>query len=256
MLIVGRAVAGIGASGLMNGALTIVAACVPLVKRPAYLGIMISTSQIGIVLGPLIGGAFTQYTTWRWCFYINLPVGGAVAILLLLVELPDSSAKAGIKSSISIILKELDVIGFALFAPAAIQLLLALQWGGIRYDWDNATIIGLFCGALGTFCVFLGWQYRMGDGAMVPFSMVRQRPVWSGSMVSFFFFASQLITSYYLPIYFQAVRHASPTLSGVYMLPSILSQIIFATVSGVLGMSHHPSLQHVPQHGLTNADTS
>jgi len=215
MLIVGRAVAGMGASGLMNGGLTGIAACVPMVKRPAYLGVLISVAQIGIVLGPLIGGALTQYTTWRWCFYINLPIGGFVAVLLFFVDIPDRLAKANIKSTIEIIRKRLDLIGFGLFTLAAIQLLLALQWGGDRYRWNSATTIGLFRGAFGTICVFLVWQYRMGDGAMIPFSMLRQWPVWSGSSVSFFYMGSQLITSYYLPIYFQAVRGATPTLSGV-----------------------------------------
>ena len=237
MLIVGRAIAGMGASGLMNGSLTIIAACIPMAKRPAYFGIMISTAQFGIVLGPLIGGALTQYTTWRWCFYINLPIGGAVAVLLFFIKIPDQRTKVGVKSTINIVLQKLDIVGFSLFAPAAVQLLLALQWGGDRYHWDSATIIGLFCGAFGTFCVFLLWQHHVGDTAMIPFSMVRQRPVWSGSIVSFFFMGSQMMVSYYLPIYFQAVRNASPTMSGVYLLPVILSQIIFATVSGVLGRS-------------------
>ena len=237
MLIVGRAVAGMGASGLMNGALNIIAACVPMVKRPAYLGIIISFAQIGLVVGPLIGGILTQYTTWRWCFYINLPIGGAAAVLLFLITIPDSSDKADKKSTIKIILTKLDLLGFGLFAPATVQLLLALQWGGDRYHWGSPTIIGLFCGAFGTLCVFLAWQYRKGDDAMIPFSMVRLRPVWSGSLVSFFFMGSQMIMSYYLPIYFQSIKNASPTMSGVYILPGILSQIAFATISGVLGMS-------------------
>ena len=226
-----------GASGLTNGALTIIAACVPMIKRPAYLGIMISFSQIGIVLGPLIGGALTQYTTWRWCFYINLPIGGAAAVFLFFIQVPDQNAKSSFRSNIKVTLKKLDLIGFVLFAPFAIQLLLALQWGGSRYRWDNATIIGLFCGAFGTFCAFLMWQHRMGSEAMIPFSILRQRPVWSGSLVWIFFFGSLMCYSYYMPIYFQVVKNATPTMSGVYMLPSILSQIIFATVSGVLGKS-------------------
>lgn len=77
---------------------------------------------------------------------------------------------------------------------------------------------------------------------MIPFSAVRQRVVWSACLVNFFFFGSMLITNYYLPIYFQAVRYATPTMSGVYLLPAILSQIIFATVSGILGMLHFPAV--------------
>ena len=240
MLIVGRAVAGMGSSGLMNGSLTIVSACVPLAKRPLYLGIMMSTAQLGIVLGPLIGGALTQYTTWRWCFYINLPAGGACAILLLLIQIPSRRAKLEAiegKSIIFTFFKKMDTIGFALFAPFAIQFLLALQWGGTKYAWSDSKIIGLFCGAAGTLCVFLVWEHRIGDNAMIPFSIIRQRIVWCSCLVIGFFFGSMLMVSYYLPIYFQAVKGVSPTLSGVYLLPTILSQIAMSPVSGYLGMS-------------------
>ena len=237
MLIVGRAVAGIGAAGLMNGALTIVAACVPMANRPTYLGIMISTSQTGIVLGPLIGGALTQYTTWRWCFYINLPIGGVVAFLFFLIQIPNRTVEDADKWKIRSTLDKLDFLGFVLFAPAAIQVLLALQWGGIRYQWSSSTIIGLFCGSFGTFCLFLVWEYRKGDQAMIPWPMIRQRIVWTGNLVNLFAFGSQWIVSYYLPIYFQAIKGATPTLSGVYLLPTIVSQITLTTIGGILSKS-------------------
>lgn len=155
----------------------------------------------------------------------------------MLIRIPERTTKSDVKSTVLTILEKLDIFGFALFAPAAIQFLLALEWGGSRYAWKSATIIGLFCGAAGTFCVFLMWEYRRGDSAMVPFSMVRRRIVWCSCLVTFFFMGSMLVTSYYMPIYFQAVRNATPTMSGVYIIPAILSQILFATVSGVLGMS-------------------
>lgn len=234
MLIVGRAVAGMGSSGLSNGAITIIAACASLEKRPAIIGIMISVAQIGTVTGPLIGGLLTQYTTWRWCFYINLPIGGAVAVLLTRIRVPDRIVKSDSHFTIISTMKKLDIFGFALFAPAAIQFLLALEWGGSRYAWKSSTIIGLFCGAAGTFCVFLAWEHRRGDSAMIPLSMIRRRIVWCSCSVAFLFLGSMAITSYYMPIYFQAVRNATPTMSGVYILPAILSQIIFAAVSGVL----------------------
>lgn len=158
----------------------------------------------------------------------------------MLIQIPDRTIKLDDQSTILKTLEKLDIFGFALFAPAAIQFLLALEWGGSRYVWESATIIGLFCGAAGTFCVFLAWEYRRGDSAMIPFSMVRRRIVWCSCLVTFLFMGSMIITSYYMPIYFQTVRNATPAMSGVYILPAILGQIVFATVSGVLGMKLDP----------------
>lgn len=158
----------------------------------------------------------------------------------MLIHIPERTVKTDAPSTILIILEKLDIFGFALFAPAAIQFLLALEWGGSRYVWKSATIIGLFCGAAASFCVFLAWEYHRGDKAMIPLSMVRRRIVWCSCLVILLFFGSTLIASYYMPIYFQSVRDATPTMSGVYILPAILSQILFATVSGYLGMSPEP----------------
>lgn len=131
--------------------------------------------------------------------------------------------------------KKLDLIGFAIFAPAAIQLLLALQYGGNQFAWNSAAVIGLFCGAGATFIVFLAWDYYKGDAAMIPLSMIRKRTVWSSCLVYGFLMSQMFCTSYYLPIYFQGVKGVSPTLSGVYLLPSILSQLFLAVGSGTLG---------------------
>ncbi len=113
-----------------------------------------------------------------------------------------------------------------------IQLLLALQWGGTKFAWNSAQIIGLFCGAGGTTIVFLLWDYYKGDAAMIPFSMVRKRIVWSSS-IGYGLFAGQLYTaSYWVPIYFQGVKGTSPTMSGVYILPMIVAHIFAAVSSG------------------------
>ena len=169
-------------------------------------------------------------------FYINLPIGALCAVFLLLIKIPDrlerSEAK---KATVLSTLLNLDLVGFFLFAPFAAMLLLALEWGGTNYAWQSATVIGLFCGAGGIFIVFAVWEYRMGDEAMFPYSMLRKRVVWSSCLVIGFFFGNLFINSYYLPIYFQAVKGVSPALSGVYVLPSILSQILGAVISGVLG---------------------
>ena len=113
--------------------------------------------------------------------------------------------------------------------------LLALEWGGTKYAWHSATVIGLFCGSGGNLAIFLAWEYKRGDTAMIPLGMVKQRIIWTSCVVMFFFGGALLISSYYLAIYFQAVRGVTPLLSGVYLLPSILSQMVMAVLSGFLG---------------------
>jgi hypothetical protein len=117
--------------------------------------------------------------------------------------------------------------------------LLALDWGGTTYAWSSSIVIGLFCGAGVAFIIFAVWEYRLGDNAMIPLSILGQRIIWSSCAVMFFFFSSLMMLSFYLPIYFQTIRNASPTLSGVYILPGILSQLLFAIVSGALGLPPH-----------------
>jgi hypothetical protein len=106
-------------------------------------------------------------------FYNNVPCSGAVALLLLFIHVPDLSIKITGKGHILKILKKLDLISFMLFAPAAIQFILALAWGGTFYHWDSAMAIGLFCGSFGKILVFLTWEYRMGDDAMIPILAVQ-----------------------------------------------------------------------------------
>lgn len=169
-------------------------------------------------------------------FYINLPIGALVFVLLFLVKVPDHTIKGAEKQTHLQILAKLDLIGFVLFAPAAIQFLLALQWGGVKYSWGSATIIGLFCGSFGTLLVFLAWEYHKKDDAMIPFSIMRKRIILMSCLNNGFFFGSMLLSTYYLPIYFQAVRNATPTMSGVDMLPTVISTIIVGIAGGAIGI--------------------
>ncbi|KOS46690.1 hypothetical protein ACN38_g2363 [Penicillium nordicum] len=110
---------------------------------------------------------------------------------------------------------------------------LALEWGGSTYNWRSSVIIGLFCGGGFALIAFVIWERHVGDAvAMIPGSVAGKRQVWCSCLFMGFFSGSLLVFSYYLPIYFQAVKDVSPTLSGVYMLPGILGQVVMAMVSG------------------------
>jgi hypothetical protein len=170
-------------------------------------------------------------------FFINLPIGAIVAILLFLVHIPDLTVKAPFSLALlRKVLPELDLFGFALFAPAAVMFLLAIQFGGDgTHPWGSSTVIGLFCGAGVTAILFILWEIRRGDRAMIPGSIAKQRVVWASTGFAAFLMAGMFVMSYYMPIYFQAVKGVGPTMSGVYLLPSILTGLIFVLVSGAAG---------------------
>lgn len=132
---------------------------------------------------------------------------------------------------------------------------LALSWGGNDYAWGSATIIGLFCGSFGGIVIFLLWERRIGDTAMVPFSMLRMRILWSVSSMMFFFFGVFFIANYYLPIYFQTVRNKSPISSGVYMLPIVAFQVLLAIGSGLAGVFPSPHTHTTWRHLLTSSQS-
>jgi hypothetical protein len=155
--------------------------------------------------------------------------------MIALARIPDQTPKEKASTVARTIHTKLDLIGFAIFAPAAIQALLALQYGGIHFPWNSLQVIGLFCGAGATFVVFLAWEYHAAEKAMIPLSLVRQRRVWTSCLVYGFLLGQSYATIFYLPVYFQAVRGASPLMSGVYLLPGILGQMFAAVASGALG---------------------
>lgn len=168
-------------------------------------------------------------------FYINLPVGAVVGLLLLFLRVPEHHPKRPAMEVLRSrkVFLTLDIPGFLIIAPTVIMLFLALNWGGGEYAWNSATVIGLFVGAGVYFIVFLAWEYRQGDDAMIPFSMITTRIIWSASATMFFFLGVLFCFDYYLPIFLQAVKDDTAFLSGVHMLPQIISQVVFAMVSGV-----------------------
>ncbi|TDZ21363.1 Efflux pump mlcE [Colletotrichum orbiculare MAFF 240422] len=236
MFIIGRAIAGVGASGLFNGCVIILYAMIPTHKRPAATGVILAVSQVGMVAGPLIGGSLTQYTTWRWCFWINLPVGALSCVLLAVVHISEQVPKPNFKEFLRDreILQKFDLVGSAILVGTVTQLLLALHYGGGEYAWNSATVIGLFCGFCATTAFFLVWEQHAGDNALMPLGMFKNRVFACGSLMNLCLYGFTYITMYFIPIYFQSILGDSPMESGIHMLPSIISAIVFTLLSGVM----------------------
>lgn len=246
VLIVGRAIAGIGVGGIFSGALVIISRTVPLEKRPLVFGIYGLVWGLASIVGPLLGGAFTDGISWRWCFYINLPVGGfSIAVIVLVLRIPRSVDAPG--TSLLKRIRELDLMGASLLIPATICLVLALQWGGNTYPWRDSRIIGLFVGFGVMATLFVISQVYLENysasnnttddksgKATIPSWIIKQRTVCSAALFAFFFSGGFFLLVYYLPIYFQCVKGSSAMTSGIQVLPFMLATVVSSVSVGFL----------------------
>jgi MFS family permease len=222
-------VAGLGGAGIFSGAISIMVITIPLHKRPVFQGIFGAVFGVASICGPLVGGVFTTKVSWRWCFYINLPVGAVVAgIILLILKTPPSKNVETTRQR----LMKLDPLGTIVFLPAIICLLLALQWGGTTYAWSNARIIALFILAGLLLILFMYIQYRGGDNATIPLHIIKQRSIASGAYFSALVPGSMMVVVYYLPIWFQAIKGVSAVHSGIDTLPLVMSLVVASILSG------------------------
>ncbi|KAL1853595.1 MFS sugar transporter [Diaporthe australafricana] len=237
-LIIGRAIAGAGSAGILSGALIILAFTVPLRQRPAYAGGITSMYGIASVAGPLLGGVFTDKATWRWCFYINLPIGAITVVVVVFFFQPpkgsSSVAPVSMNKTWREILNEFDPVGTVLFMPAIVCLLLALQWGGTTYTWNSGRVIALFVVFGVLISAFLFIQWRQQDNATIPPRIIKMRTVWSGATFSAATGAAFFSGIYFLPLWFQAVKGSSAVSSGIMNLPLLIAVVLFSLVAGIV----------------------
>ncbi|KXS09800.1 MFS general substrate transporter [Gonapodya prolifera JEL478] len=247
-LIVGRAVAGLGSGCIFPMTIVIISDIVPIENRSRYQGIIGACFGLSSVVGPLseyyenaithvdahkvsasVGGAFTDHLTWRWCFYINFPIGGVgILIVLFFLRLPP------VTGSIKEKLGRVDYIGTFWLAAGTVLLVYAISAGGNDYPWKSALIISMI--VVGAIClaVFALVETYVVKTPLIPFELCKNRFVVACWSCAFLFGFCSYSLSYYVPIYFQVVNGNSATEAGIHTIPLILMVAVFSLTSGFL----------------------
>ncbi|RAL10653.1 putative MFS aflatoxin efflux pump [Aspergillus homomorphus CBS 101889] len=229
--IIGRAICGVGAAGILAGTIMCIIHSVPLQKRPQIQGLFGALFGIASIVGPLIGGAFTSNVTWRWCFYINLPIGGAAMIFIafcLKIPKQDTTRVPWVEK-----LLQLDFLGTTLLVSGVVCLVLALQWGGQTYAWSNGRVVAclVLMGVL--LLAFVAVQIFLPKTATLPVRIFSQRSIISGFWQTLCIGSGNYIFVYFLPIWFQSIKGNSAVESGIRLLPMMLSMVVGSIGGGI-----------------------
>lgn len=236
VMILGRAITGLGGSGLYVGCMTLIAGTTTMKERPLYVSGTGFTWGLGIVLGPVIGGAFSQSSAgWRWAFYINLLIGAACApVYLFLLPSKDPQPGASFRTRAS----NMDYPGTILQAGALTTFFVALNMGGVTYPWDSGRIIALWV-VSGVSFIALGFQqvwniFTTQAQRIIPVQFFRSRMVLILFSATAAGGACSFVPIYMVPVFFQFTRGDGPLDAGVRLLPYIVLMVVTVFVNGAL----------------------
>jgi MFS family permease len=238
-LIVSRAAQGVAAGGLMTLAMAAVGDLVSPRERGRYQGYIAVAFVLATVVGPFIGGVLVEHASWRWVFYVNLPVGAA-ALAGLYFKLPAAQTAAG--------RAPLDVAGAILLAGSTIALMLACIWGGVRYAWGSPTIDALIADGVALALALVTGERRVPDPT-VPLNLLRMRPVAVSSVALFLTTAALFSITVFVPLYLQTTTHATPTQAGLLLVPMMIGITVSTNLAG-LAMSKTGRYKRYPVVGL------
>lgn len=231
MLIAARVIQGLGGGGINVVTEIIVADLVPLRERQQVMGIIFTASAVGTFIGPVVGGAIVDHTSWRWVFYINLPLCGVTLLLMLLFLHVNYDRQSTVMAK----LKCVDFAGNAILITSVISILLALTWAGTTHPWESwRTIVPLLLGFAGMVAFLVYQGSRWCPEPTTPLRLFAKRTAALTYILSFLHGIILYWASFFLPVYFQSVLEATPKKSGIDLFASVIPMVSGAIVGGVL----------------------